>query len=376
MRFASDGTPRRFIAATAAGLRKPAAVIPASEADLRDWQGGADLIIVTVPQFREALQPLVDARQKQGLRVAVVDVNQVYDTFSAGDPGPEAIRALVQHARSHWTSPAPRYLLLAGDASYDPRGYLKGAEMDLVPTQLVHTSFSGWTASDVWYALPDDDAGALPALAVGRLPAQTAEQLATMVAKTLEYERSDRAAAWRQDALVVADNDEPGFAEAAKAFTARLTGYTRAGRPRSRATARPRGRSCLRRLTEGTGLIGYFGHGSMELWAQEKILAVDDVAKLTNREKLPIVFTVTCLSGLFQHPVKPSLGETLVRAKNGGAVAALVPSSAAILADQTRVGARPGRRAGRLDGDRRSQDARRCGARGAEEHHRTLRRRP
>jgi len=87
-------------------------------------------------------------------------------------------------------------------------------------------------------------------------------------------------------------------------------------------------------FAQGTGLLGYFGHGSVELWAQEKILAVDDVAKLTNREKLPIVFTVTCLSGLFQHPIKPSLGETLVRAKNGGAVAALVPSSAAVLPDQ------------------------------------------
>ena len=225
VRFASDGTPRRFIAATAAGLRKPAAVIPAAEADLRDWQGGADLIIVTVPQFREALQPLVDARQGQGLRVAVVDVNQVYDTFSAGVPGPEAIRAFVQHARSHWTSPVPRYLLLAGDASYDPRGYLKGAETDLVPTKLVRTSFSGWTASDVWYALPDDSDDALPALAVGRFPAQTAEQLATMVGKTLDYERSDRAASWRRDAFVVADDDEPGFTQTAQAFIDHLAGY-------------------------------------------------------------------------------------------------------------------------------------------------------
>ena len=58
------------------------------------------------------------------------------------------------------------------------------------------------------------------------------------------------------------------------------------------------------------------------------------MAKLTNRKKLPIVFTVTCLSGFFQHPLKPSLGEMLVRAKNGGAVAALVPSSAAVLPDQ------------------------------------------
>jgi len=98
-------------------------------------------------------------------------------------------------------------------------------------------------------------------------------------------------------------------------------------------TAQARARS-WRKHSPRDWLLGYFGHGSVELWAQEKILAVDDVAKLANREKLPIIFTVTCLSGLFQHPAKPSLGETLVRAKNGGAVAALVPSSAAVLTDQ------------------------------------------
>jgi hypothetical protein len=49
---------------------------------------------------------------------------------------------------------------------------------------------------------------------------------------------------------------------------------------------------------------------------------------------LPIVLTVTCLSGFFQHPNTPSLGEVLLRDKNGGAVAALVPSSAALLEDQ------------------------------------------
>ena len=333
VRFASDGTLRRFLAATTAGLRKPAAITPVTGSDLRDLPGGADLIIVTAPLFREALQPLVAARQKQGLRVAVVDVDQVYDAFSDGEPGPEAIRAFVRYATSHWAAPAPRYLLLVGDASYDPRGYLKGAEIDLVPTQLVRTSFSGWTASDVWYALPNDDAVALPALAVGRLPAQTVEQLAVMVAKTLEYERGDQASAWRHDALMVADNDEPGFTDAAKAFGDQLTGY------RARvATVEGDGSTTRQELAQafaqGTGLLGYFGHGSVELWAQEKILAVNDVAKLTNREKLPIIFTVTCLSGLFQHPIKPSLGETLVRAKNGGAVAALVPSSAAILPDQ------------------------------------------
>ena len=46
-----------------------------------------------------------------------------------------------------------------------------------------------------------------------------------MVAKTLEYESGDQASTWRHDALMVADNDEPGFADAAKTFSDQLTGY-------------------------------------------------------------------------------------------------------------------------------------------------------
>ena len=337
VRLAGDGTARRFIAVTQAGLRTPAAITAVDPAsDLRAWPGGADMIVVTVPQFREALKPLVAAREAQGIRVAVVDVTQVYDSFSAGRAGPEAIRALVQHATAHWTPPAPRFLLLAGDASYDPRGYLKGSEIDLVPTQLVMTHFSGWTASDVWYALPGagDSVAGGPLLAVGRFPAQTADQLATMVAKTLQYERGDRSAKWRQRAFLAADDDEPGFAAEATAFAAGLTGYST--RTITLADDGSQTRTDLREAFEtGTGFIGYFGHGSVTLWAQEKILSVEDVAGLSNREQWPIIFAVTCLTGLFEHPNTSSLGEALLRAKNGGAVAGLVPSSAALLPDQS-----------------------------------------
>ena len=339
--FASDGTPRRFVLTTTAGLRKPVALTPVTDFDpsanspqtLRDWPGGADEIIVTVPQFRNALQPLVEARQAAGLRVALVDLTAVYDTFAYGRPDPVAIRALIQQARSSWTSPAPRYLLLAGDASYDPRGYLGGPERDLVPTQLIDTAFTGWTASDVWFALPDDAPSTLPALAVGRFPAQTPAQMAAMVAKTLDYERDDPTAPWRDAALVVADNDDPGFAAAAEAFVAALS----ADRTRvltvtgDGSDARA---ELLRTLDDGVGLVGYFGHGSLNLWAQERVFSVEDVAKLSNRDHLPLVFTLTCLSGFFEHPTTPSLGEILLRAENGGAVAALVPSSAAVLGDQ------------------------------------------
>jgi len=332
-------------------LRRPAAITaapepgsPAAERPL-NWPGGADLIVVTAPQFRDALEPLIKAREAQGVRVAVVDVGEVYDAFSNGRADPTAIRELVQQAVGHWTSPAPRYLLLAGDASYDPRGYLKagekGAEGDLVPTELVDTDVTGWTASDVWYALPPGMAldpyghpGARPVLAIGRLPAQTAEQMAAMVAKILAYEKGDASAPWRHQAFFAADNDEPGFAEQAGTLTKALSGYdSQVVTVDKDGAARA---SLLKAFGDGTGLISYFGHGSLNLWAQEKIFSVEDVAKLSNKDRLPLVLTLTCLSGFFQHPTTVSLGETLLRAPNGGAAAVIAPSSASTL-DQQKV---------------------------------------
>lgn len=321
-------------AATAAAKpREPASIEPVSTNPLPDWPGGADLVIVTVPQFHDALKPLVDARAKQGLRVAVLDTDQIYDAFSYGRVDPKAIQDLMRHARANWQGPAPRYLLLAGDASYDVLGNTKGPEGDLVPTHDVYTTFSGWTGSDVWYALPDDSETALPAFAVGRFPAQTPEQLSAMVQKTLGYEAQGGDLGWRSDALLVADNDDQGFSEEGAAFADELKGY-RSSQVRVEGDGSNAKTALLDGFKSGTGLIGYFGHGSVTLWAQEKVFDVTEAAKLANKDRLPIVFTVTCLSGYFEHPLTVSLGEALLRNPNGGAVAALVPSSAAVLSDQ------------------------------------------
>ena len=332
LRWVEVAYPRTPAADGSEAVLSPVSVTAATESSLPGWPGGADLVIVTVPQFREALKPLVEARSAQGLRVAVIDIEQVYDAFSHGRVDPAAIQALMRHARQAWPAPVPAYLLLAGDASYDPLGWLGGTELDLVPAQSVYTAFSGWTGSDVWYALPDDGPAAPPAFAVGRFPAQTTEQLAVMVQKTLDYERQAGDLGWRSNVLLVADNDEPGFAEEAAAFAGRLDlAAQQVTIEGDGANARQALETSFR---DGAGFIGYFGHGSLTLWAQEKVFDVAAAAKLDNAGRLPIVLTVTCLSGFFEHPTTVSLGEVLLRRKGGGAVAALVPSSAAVLSDQ------------------------------------------
>ncbi len=347
LRFGSDGTARRYVVALKDGLLQPASIAGVAPGSLPGWPGGADVIVVTAPEFREALQPLIAAREKAGLRVAVLDAAAVYDAFSRSRPDPSAIRDLVQYARANWSAPAPAYLLLVGDASYDPSGYLAGAEKDIIPAQFIATTYTGWTASDVWYALPPtvfegdgitlkagDAAPSLkPVMAVGRLPAQTSEQVRAMVAKTLAYEQGNAAAGWRRQAILPADNDDPDFLVEAQAFGARLTGFQAEVAPVTGDGSAAR-TAVLGAFDAGVGLMGYTGHGSVTLWAQEGILKVEDVPALKNGDRLPVVFTVTCLSGFFVHPSTVSLGEALVRHAGGGAVAALVPSGAALLADQ------------------------------------------
>lgn len=90
-------------------------------------------------------------------------------------------------------------------------------------------------------------------------------------------------------------------------------------------------------LNQGVGIINYVGHGSVEVWGDEMVLQAQDAAILTNEERLPIFTTFTCLNGYFNHPKTDALAETLLRAANGGVVAAIAPSGRTFTAQQTPI---------------------------------------
>ena len=62
--------------------------------------------------------------------VQVVDVEDLYDEFTFGQHSPQAIHDYLAHAMNNWTR-KPHYVLLAGDASYDPKNYLGQGLNDL-----------------------------------------------------------------------------------------------------------------------------------------------------------------------------------------------------------------------------------------------------
>ena len=54
------------------------------------------------------LDDLAALRQSQGLRVKVVDVQDIYDEFSYGMVTPQAIKDFLTYAYENWAAPAPQ----------------------------------------------------------------------------------------------------------------------------------------------------------------------------------------------------------------------------------------------------------------------------
>jgi hypothetical protein len=221
-----------------------------------------------------------------------------------------------------------------GDASYDPLGYTAPPEANRLPTLPVTTVFGGETGSDVGFAQLADDLK--PVLAVGRVPARTADQVKVFVAKTRAYLQAPPSGAWRQRVLAVADGQEDSFKAQAQAFLDKLAPTYQTQLLNPRPNQPDANVPIVAALNEGYALVSYFGHGSVTQWGKDNLFTVKDGEALTaSGGVLPVVLNFTCLTGLFTHPKVQSLAETLLWKADAGAVAVLAPTSLTLGSDQS-----------------------------------------
>jgi hypothetical protein len=254
-----------------------------------------------------------------------VAVEEVYAEFGFGESTPESIREFLAYAYHNWRKPAPRYVVLLGDATYDFKDYLETGVANQVPPYLVKTRYL-WTASDSAFAAVNGE-DLLPDFAIGRLPAKSASEVRAMVSKILAYEASGSFGSGR--AVLVADdpdaagNFEAGAEEIAEALLAsrdpRRVYLRRLGVGGAR-------QAIVESFGEDPALVSYMGHGGIHLWAQESLLDTSSVPSLPRRGEWPLVVTLNCLNGYFHFPYFDSLGEALVKAEGRGAVASISPS--------------------------------------------------
>jgi hypothetical protein len=346
----------RYLAASPAGWKSPRSLRGDIPSSLQSRQG-ADYLVLTTGDLLAPARELAALRERQGLRAAVVDVEDVYDEFNFGLASPKAIRGFLASLKGTWW-PAPSFVVLAGAGTYDYRDNL-GFGGNLLPPLLVSTA-NGLFASDNRFG---DVSGAdgVPEMAIGRLPVRTAAELSAYVQKIAAYEAA-APAEWSGKALLVTDNAEDGVdfhAEGAELATALPGGYAVETLDFAGGSADALRSDLVSRLNAGVGLFAYVGHGALDRLAAEGLLQAGDVAGLANGSRLPVVTALTCIINRFELPYFPPLGADLVRQAGGGAAAVWAPSGLSFTNESQALGERFYRELAKPGGERVGEAIRR-----------------
>ncbi len=336
---APDGS-RDYVALTRDRFLEPKAVRRDQPSRLRSRGQGADYLVIAHAGLLDGARALADHRRARGLATRVVDVQDIYDEFNHGVFDPQAIRAFLAYARARWT-PAPYYVLLIGDADLDYR-----SGRNLTPSLQVQTRRYGAAAGDNRFVA--FDVAAAPQMSIGRLPAANPDELARMVARILAYEQAPPPGPWRRRALMVA----AGGARTGSVFIRQTEALIRdrlhpAFEPqRIYSTDAPDLTPALRNFVggrdevdagfaRGAALAIYLGHGAGGLWANgDTLLNSEAVRGLAGGGRLPFVLSMTCLTAAFDSGRRRSLGEEMLLAENGGAIAFFGSTSNSWVQDQ------------------------------------------
>jgi hypothetical protein len=317
-----------YLAITNDHIEHPARIVRDRPSDLHSPLQGADYIIISHEKFLTSITPLANFRRSQGLRVAVVDVNDIYDEFNYGNADPAAIKAFLSFCYGNWCKPAPTFVLLVGDASTDYRHSDPTFNVNYVPTHLFISQADYFeTASDDWFVqIAGEDM--LPDMLVGRFPAQTTKDAEAMVSKVIEYETQAAGTPSSRKIVLVSDNSDIGgdFEGICNRFADNY--IIPAGFDPTKLYVSQYGSNCrdyiVRAIDHGAVLCNYVGHGSTDIWGAENIFNSSDISGLSNAGKYPFVFTCACLNGYFPHVEDDyCIAEEFLRASQKGAVACL-----------------------------------------------------
>jgi uncharacterized repeat protein (TIGR01451 family) len=338
LRFQDTITEERHYLALARSQRlSPLSIEEDAPSDLRSTANGADYVVVTHGDFVTDVVPLAEHRAAQGMRTQIVDVQDVYDEFNGGIFNPTAIHDFLAYAYANWAPPAPAYVVLVGDGNYDFKDNYGFGEPNYVPPYLVDADpWMGEVPADNRYVCVSGD-DLLPDMHIGRLPVKTRVEAAAVVSKILGYEGDPPPGEWNRQVLFVADDaDTSGdFAALSNSVADHFlpSPYTaqKVHHKVTHTTASESRAAIIDALNEGRLLVNYVGHAAQQFWAVEHLLDLSDIDTLTNTERLPLMAPMTCLEGHFAYPSLPDtdlscLGESIVRAKEKGAIASWSPT--------------------------------------------------
>lgn len=319
-----------------------------------------DMIILSPSAYLEQARRVAKLHeQNDHFRVLVLDQDKVFNEFSSGTQDAMAYRRLCKMFYDRGLSDDGHrlgYLLLMGCGSYDNR--LVGTDANslnyphLLTWQTPYSKDDGSsTTTDDFFGAVEDGAGTgnneRMNIAVGRMIVKSVTEARTVVNKLIKYVESPIYGAWKNQALMVADDENKGVhMEQSETMVQRARDnggkdmiynyvYTdafnavSAGGARTYPDARTKMFTALR---EGVLWWNYVGHASTQNWTGEGLLMRSDVETQLFYKRLPVLYAATCEFCCFDNSTLSS-GEHMFLNPNGGVIAMVCPPRKAFIAD-------------------------------------------
>ncbi|RPJ58142.1 MAG: hypothetical protein EHM24_28885, partial [Acidobacteria bacterium] len=219
-----------------------------------------------------------------------------------------------------------RYVLLVGDDHWDPAHRVPSSQPSFLPSAMFQDGANGRVPSETRYA--DLDGDGAPDLAIGRLPAASAEEALALAAKV---ERQRDALAYAAGRHLFAVDDGAPFLQRAQAAMAQLPNTSTSVLADLNQGIQAAEDALAAATTSGVEAMHYFGHGSVDLWADEWLLDSRSAAAFAGRPE-SLLFTWACYAQDYQNvfdygegPVE-SVGESLLKLPTGGVLASFGPA--------------------------------------------------
>jgi len=301
-------------------------------ADLPDFSAhinNAEYILVTHPSLAGTETDAYLRYREGSFAAQLVTTDQLYNAFSYGRPHPVAIRRYAAYLIKHSNISPPRYLLLAG-RGYETV-YLKGSSLyqrkNLVPS-------IGVPASDHIFSVGLSGNSQVPALATGRIPAETKGDIAKYLDKVKEYE-STLYSPWQKEMLHLGGGTDAsqsnfiknrldalkGLAEGGL-FNGRVSSWYKAATGQQSSGVK---QGVVKAINSGVSMITFLGHGS----TQVTDIDMGDTMDYFNSGRYPICYFNGCQIGnpCIPYGNRVFFSERMLRGNKRGAVAFLSQSA-------------------------------------------------
>ncbi len=314
-----------------------------------------DYVIVSAPAYMNAAKKMQQFHSlKSGMKVQVVNANQIYNEFSGGQVSAIGIRNfmkfLLEKAKLAGYAP-PSHLLLMGMGNFNPAKLDTNFFLPCFESVESNDILKTYTSDDFFVLLNEGDDINVPdklnalSLAVGRIPAKNKTEADSVVSKLIQYQTGKTKTDWQNNITWIADDGDFNLhLQDAESISTHLKNNASKWNQQKLyldlfpAVSGPTGNTYPQLVSkmnqivnQGTLLLNYTGHGNYLRLTEEAVVNLSEMMKWKNEGRVPLMVTASCDFAPFDQPQLNPIGfQSLLQNKMG--IAGLVAASRLVFA--------------------------------------------